>query len=57
MMSGQLLDVLHDTNNDEMIRNFLSKSKIFGVSVFGDDALLMSLSSRFCPQALKIHLH
>jgi hypothetical protein len=33
-MSGQLLDVLHDTNKDKMIRSLFSESQDFGVSVF-----------------------
>jgi hypothetical protein len=30
-MSGPLLDVLYDTNKEEIIKNLLLESKIFGV--------------------------
>ncbi len=44
-MSGPLLDVLYDTNNEEMIKNLLLESKIFGVTIFGDGTLILILTS------------
>jgi hypothetical protein len=32
------LDMLYDTNKEEMIKNLLLESKIFGVTIFGDGA-------------------
>jgi hypothetical protein len=37
-MSGLLLDMRYDTNKEEMIKNLLLESKIFGVTIFGDGA-------------------
>jgi hypothetical protein len=42
-MSGSLLDVLYDTNKEEMIKNLLLESKIFGVTIFGDDATITNI--------------
>ena len=42
-MSGPLLDVRYGTNKDEMIKNLLSESKIFGVTIFGDDATITNV--------------
>jgi hypothetical protein len=37
--------VLYDTNNEEMIKNLLLESKIFGVTIFGDGTLILILTS------------
>ena len=42
-MSGTLLDILYDTNKEEMIKNLLLESKIFGVSIFGDGATITNI--------------
>jgi hypothetical protein len=42
-MSGSLLDVLNDTNKEEMIKNLLLESKIFGVTIFGDGATITNV--------------
>jgi hypothetical protein len=42
-MSGLLLDVLYDTNKEEMIKNLLLESKIFGVTIFGDGATITNV--------------
>ena len=42
-MSGPLLDVLYDTNKEEMIKNLLLESKIFGVTIFGDGATITNV--------------
>jgi hypothetical protein len=42
-MSGPLLDVLCNTNKEEMIKNILLESKIFGVTVFGDGATITNV--------------
>ncbi len=39
-MSGTLLDGLYVTNYDEMMRTLLFKSRIFGVTIFGDSATI-----------------
>ncbi len=40
---GPLLDVLYDTNKEEMIKNLLLESKIFGVTIFGDGATITNV--------------
>ena len=42
-MSGPLLDILYDTNKEEMIKNLLLESKIFGVTIFGDGATITNI--------------
>jgi hypothetical protein len=42
-MSGPLLDVLYNTNKEEMIKNLLLESKIFGVTIFGDGATITNV--------------
>ncbi len=42
-MSGPLLDVLYNTNKEEMIKNLLLESKIFGVTIFGDGATITNI--------------
>jgi len=42
-MSGPLLDVLYDTNKEEMIKNLFLESKIFGLTIFGDGAILTNV--------------
>ena len=42
-MIGPLLDVLYDTNKEEMIKNLLLESKIFGVTIFGDGATITNI--------------
>ncbi len=42
-ISGPLLDVLYDTNKEEMIKNLLLESKIFGVTIFGDGATITNV--------------
>jgi len=42
-MSGPLLDMLYDTNKEEMIKNLLLESKIFGVTIFGDGATITNV--------------
>jgi hypothetical protein len=43
-MSGPLLDMLYDTNKEEMIKNLLlESSKIFGVTIFGDGATITNV--------------
>ena len=42
-MSGTLLDILYDTNKEEMIKNLLLESKIFGVTIFGDGATITNV--------------
>ena len=42
-MSGTLLDILYDTNKEEMIKNLLLESKIFGVSIFGDGVTISNV--------------
>ncbi len=43
-MSGPLLDVLYDTNKEEIIKNLLLESKIFGVTIFGDGATITNVT-------------
>ncbi len=42
-MSGPLLDMLYDTNKEEMIKNLLLESNIFGVTIFGDGATITNV--------------
>jgi hypothetical protein len=42
-MSGQLLDIIYDTNKEEMIKNLLLESNIFGVTIFGDGATITNV--------------
>ena len=42
-MSGPLLDMFYDTNKEEMIKNLLLESKIFGVTIFGDGATITNI--------------
>ena len=42
-MSGPLLAMLYDTNKEEMIKNLLLESKIFGVTIFGDGATISNV--------------
>jgi hypothetical protein len=42
-MSGPLLDVLYNTNKEEMIKNLLLESKIFGVTIFGYGATITNV--------------
>ena len=42
-MSGPLLDVLYNTNKEEMIKNLLLESKIVGVTIFGDGATITNV--------------
>ncbi len=42
-MGGPLLDVLYDTNKEEMIKNLLLESKTFGVTIFGDGATVTNV--------------
>ncbi len=42
-MSGPLLDELYGTNKEEMIKNLLLDSKIFGVTIFGDGATITNI--------------
>jgi hypothetical protein len=41
-MSGTLLDGLYIFNYDEMMRTLLLESRIFGVTIYGDGAVLYS---------------
>jgi len=42
-MSGPLFDTLYDTNKEEMIKNLLLESNIFGVTIFGDGATITNV--------------
>ncbi len=42
-MSGLLLDMRYDTNKEEMIKNLLLESKIFGVTIFGDGSTITNI--------------
>jgi hypothetical protein len=42
-MSGPLLDMLYDTNKEEMIKNPLLESIIFSVTIFGDGATITNI--------------
>jgi hypothetical protein len=39
-MSGTLLDGLYVSNYDEMMRTLLLESRIFGVTIYGDSAII-----------------
>jgi len=45
-MSGPPLDLLCDTNKEEMMKNLLLESKIFGVTLFGDGATITNVPLR-----------
>jgi hypothetical protein len=55
-MSGPLLDMLYNTNKEEMIKNLHLESKIFGVTIFGDGATITNVPLMNM-QALTIRLH
>jgi hypothetical protein len=42
-MSGPLLDMLYDSNKEEMIKNLLLESKIYGMTIFGDGATITNV--------------
>jgi len=42
-ISGPLWHVLYDTNKEEMIKNLLLESKIFGATIFGDGATIPNI--------------
>ncbi len=39
-LSGTLLDGLYISNYDEMMRTLLLETRIFGVTIYGDDATI-----------------
>jgi hypothetical protein len=42
-MSGPLLAMLYNTNKEEILKNLLLESKIFGVTIFGDGATITNV--------------